>query len=199
MGDEWKYELKPFTPRYIPPEVNEALSREGAVEDTADKLYHLGIESVVNMQCDAIGDRILVGPALTARYLPRRTSGTDARLGHDIIATQAVPGAILLIEARGYRGSVLGGNAALKLKRSGIAACLVDGMARDSKEIKDIGFAVGAKEWGIGSGRSFTELTEVGGSICFQKIAVAPGDTVVANAYGFVVIPAFLPWNEVLG
>jgi 4-hydroxy-4-methyl-2-oxoglutarate aldolase len=100
----------------------------------------------------------------------------------------AAPGDVIVVAAAGFTGSaVIGDNVALMAHNRGIAAIVVDGMARDSQGIIDAGVPVFAR--GVtpnscvrrGPGR-------VGLPIVAAGVALEAGDIMVGDRDGVVVI-----------
>ena len=99
------------------------------------------------------------------------------------------PGDVIVIAADGFaRTAVVGDNVAMMAKNAGVRAIVIDGMARDLDGIVAVGLPVHAR--GItpnscvknGPGRA-------GLPIVVGRVAVAPGDVVIGDRDGVVVIP----------
>lgn len=108
-----------------------------------------------------------------------------------IIAAVALaqPGDVIMAASEGFtQSAVVGDNVALVAKSKGIAAIVIDGMARDIAGIVPVGLPVFAR--GItpnscvksGPGR-------VGLPIVIGGVAVEAGDVVIGDADGVVVLP----------
>jgi 4-hydroxy-4-methyl-2-oxoglutarate aldolase len=100
------------------------------------------------------------------------------------------PGDVLVMDARGATVfAVLGGNLARDLAEHGVVGAVVDGCIRDAGEIEELGlpvFMVGqaaAAAPRAGSG-------EVNVPIACGGVVVRPGDVVVGDRSGVVVVPA---------
>src|SRR4029077_4136021 len=94
-------------------------------------------------------DAVVVGHAVTLRYLPERTSSLDgiapSRLGHGAVVARAAEGDVLVVDAGGVKdASCFGGLAAHTAQKGGIAGALVDGAVRDLDEIESAGLPVWA-------------------------------------------------------
>jgi len=124
----------------------------------------------------------IAGPAFTVR-----TAKHDNLMLHAAIY-RAEPGDVIVVEAGDEEMAVAGGNVCAVAQRHGVAGFVVDGVVRDVTEARANGFPLfargispipGAKD---GPG-------EINGSISCGGITVTPGDVVVADEEGIVVVP----------
>ncbi|MEV6139083.1 fumarylacetoacetate hydrolase family protein [Nocardia sp. NPDC051990] len=139
----------------------------------------------------------LVGTAKTLRFVPNREDlfrshggGYNAqKRAFDAVA----PGQVIVIEARGERGSgTLGDILALRAKARDAAGIVTDGGVRDSATVADIGIPV----FGRGGhpavlGRKHVPW-DVDIAIACGGATVLPGDVIVGDDDGVIVIPAAL-------
>lgn len=129
-----------------------------------------------------------VGPALTVRLEPgNQVDCLDA-------LSEAQEGDVLVVDAAGEtETSILGGLMAGLCKMKGVVGAVVDGAIRDTDEIRDLGFFVFSKAivprstHTPFSGRM--EPIEVNVPIQCAGVLVRPGDLVLADEIGVVVIP----------
>ena len=140
----------------------------------------------------------LVGPAFTARFVPARedisTRESYARPGSFREAIEAAPtGSVLVLDARGEAAiGTLGDILAARLKARGVAGAVSDGAVRDAEEVRKVGLPVFCA--GIAPSPSITGLhfadwqTPIG---C-GGVAVLPGDVIVGDGDGVVVVPRAL-------
>ena len=161
-------ELAPW--RGIPPAiVSDELNRLGAMDAGVAPL--------------AQGWTIL-GQALTVRCMVADNSALHYAL------TVAWPGAILVVDAGGFLGTaVWGGILHGAAKRRGIAGVIVDGAVRDTAELRRSGlpaYARGATPAGPHKGWGGT----INMPIQCGRVTVTPGDLVVADDDGVVVVRA---------
>lgn len=141
-------------------------------------------------------DLRLAGQAVTLRYIPARE---DLERGADFdnltnkqrIAVERVgPGDVLVIEARGdTRAGSLGNILATRIKQRGAAGIVTDGAFRDTPAIQAIDLATYAK--GQHPNISFTihHPIDINVPIGCGGIAVLPGDVIVGDAEGVIVVP----------
>lgn len=124
----------------------------------------------------------IAGPAFTVR-----TARHDNLMLHAAIY-RAEPGDVIVVEAGDEDMAVAGGNVCAVAQRHGVAGFVVDGVVRDVTEARANGFPLfargispipGAKD---GPG-------EINGSISCGGVTVTPGDVVVADEEGIVVVP----------
>jgi 4-hydroxy-4-methyl-2-oxoglutarate aldolase len=101
----------------------------------------------------------------------------------------AQPGDVLVIATNGYTtNSVSGELTTLIGKKRGLAGMVTDGMVRDSKEIIEIGLPVFAS--GLSPNSPFKDgPAKINVPVTCGGITVRPGDIVVGDADGVVVVP----------
>jgi regulator of RNase E activity RraA len=124
----------------------------------------------------------IAGPAFTAR-----TGKHDNLMFHASIYL-AKPGDVIVVEAGDDEMAVAGGNVCAIAQRNGVAGLVVDGVIRDVVESREHRFPV------FGRGVSPIPAKRVGeGGMNVQircgGVVVNPGDIVVADEEGIVVIP----------
>ncbi len=126
----------------------------------------------------------LAGVAYTVRTFPSDTTAV-------IRALDAAPaGSVLVIDAGGTdRAAVWGGTSSLVCSLRGLAGCVTNGCVRDTDDLRETGIAVYAA--GIAPRGTLKNhegwreiLVSVGG------VTVAPGDYVIGDGDGVVVVPA---------
>ena len=124
----------------------------------------------------------IAGPAFTVR-----TAKHDNLMLHAAIY-RAEPGDVIVVEAGDDEMAVAGGNVCAVAQRRGVAGFVVDGVIRDLAESRANGFPLfargvspipGAKD---GPG-------EINGTITCGGVTVNPGDVIVADEEGIVVVP----------
>jgi regulator of RNase E activity RraA len=125
----------------------------------------------------------LCGPALTVRTRP----------GDNLLVWKAIdvaqPGDVLVIGTSGFTTtSTFGENVVKAAKAKGIAGIVCDGMCRDASGIRATGlpaFALGC----VPSSPSKDGPGEIGGPISCGGVPVQPGDLIVGDEDGVVVVP----------
>ena len=126
----------------------------------------------------------LVGPALTVDTRP-----ADNLMLHYALL-KARPGDVLVVDAKGFLeagpwGDVLTA-AALKI---GIAGLVINGAVRDAGAICEMGFPVFCRGLSIkGTGKVHPGRVNV--PVCFGDVVIHPGDIVVGDRDGVVIVAA---------
>jgi regulator of RNase E activity RraA len=120
-------------------------------------------------------------------------SGEKAKLGDRDAYAVSHPGDIVVM-ANGGRSDVstMGGLSALCASQAGIAGCVVDGGVRDVSTIRDLGLPVWSRGVTPITGKHRVETVEINGPVTCAGIRVGPGDLVVADDTGVVIIPSSL-------
>ena len=153
------------------------------VTSIADTQYGHGVMSPELRRLTAGADRV-VGSALTATITPG--NGRVIRRAIEL----AVPDDVLIVNGSGnVDRAVLGGNVLMSAAAAGIRAVIVDGAIRDVDEADRLGLPVVARSVCPRSGSNEFGKGEVGRPIACGGVVVLPGDVIVMDADGVVVIP----------
>ena len=130
------------------------------------------------------GNARFAGPALTAFAYPADVLAVFAAL------SEAQPGDVIVCANDGFtRTAVIGDLAAGMMKNKGVAAFVTDGMARDAAGIATSGlplFCAGIQP----NSPAMNGPGVVGAAVTLGDVHVNPGDVVIGDADGVVVIPA---------
>lgn len=140
----------------------------------------------------------VAGPAFTVRFVPARedlaTPESYAKKDSFRDAIEACPaGSIMVIDGCGSReAATLGDILIARMKVNGVRAAITDAPVRDIAEIRKVGLPVFSA--GAAAPPSITGLAYAGYGelIGCGGVAVAPGDVVVGDADGVVVVPGAL-------
>ena len=141
----------------------------------------------------------MVGEAFTLRNIPAREDLDQLSVYQDRSHPQrraieeCPPGAVLVIDSRrDARAASAGGILVSRLMRRGVAGVVTDGGFRDSPEIA--GLAIPAYHSRPSAPTSLTRhhCIDMNLPIGCGDVAVFPGDVVVGDAEGVVIIPAHL-------
>ena len=147
----------------------------------------------------AIGPNVrFAGRALCVRGEPllKIEKGVRRGLGNEAMEGAVRPGSVVLIDAGGFTGGAcLGGFVAFGLQRNGARGLIVDGAIRDAAEIRDLCLPTFSRAVTPLNGGRRWSLVEVGRPIAMPgqggiAVPVRPGDFVLGDADGSVVIPA---------
>lgn len=125
----------------------------------------------------------LCGPALTVN-----TYMADNLLIHLAIKL-ARPGDILVVSTGGCEAGYWGELMALSAKVHGIGGLVIDGGVRDSEQLCEMGFPVFSR-WITPRGTFKLDPGSVNVDISCGGVAVSPGDIIIGDADGVVVVPA---------
>jgi regulator of RNase E activity RraA len=125
----------------------------------------------------------VAGPAYPVRCPPG-----DNLMLHAAIY-RAAPGSIIVVEAGDQDYALAGGNVCAVAQRRGIAAFVLDGVIRDLAEARQNRFPVFARGV-IPIPGAKDAIGVLNGPVSCGKVLVAPGDVVVADEEGIVVVPA---------
>lgn len=144
-------------------------------------------------------DLRLVGYAFTLRYVPARedvafNATFDNRADVQRLAVESVgPGDVLVIDARSELGAAsLGDILATRVWRRGAAGIVTDGCLRDSPGFADIDLPVYFRAPHASVRSIAHHPVDTGLPIGCGGVLALPGDVVVGDAEGVVVIPAAL-------
>jgi regulator of RNase E activity RraA len=141
----------------------------------------------------------LVGPAFTVRNIPAREdidqlSAFDNPEHPQRKAIESIPpGHVLVIDTRGEKRVASGGQIlTTRLKVRGAAGLVSDGPVRDSGEIAKMDFAVFCAGGSAPLNLIHHHAIDLNVPIGCGGVAVYPGDVIVGDEEGVVVIPAHL-------
>ncbi len=153
-----------------------------AVANLADAMHGLGV--VQGLQPVGKSFRRIVGQAVTADVSPG--DGSYSRLALDLCE----PDDVLVINAHGCtERAVLGGSVCIAARARRLSGIVVDGAVRDITEIENINLPVLSRAVCPRSGTTEAGWGEVNVPVAIGGVAVMPGDVLVADIEGCVVIP----------
>ena len=180
----------------LPSGVLETLRRASTASITSE-LFKLGIRhSFMTGVAPLDGGYQMVGEAVTLRYLPYREdlnatqSAADPEHPQRKTIDNIQAGGILVIDARGsLRSGTLGEILMARLKARGAAGMVTDGAVRDAAGIRGVGLP--AFVGGVHASASNTVHYAADANVPIQcgGITVMPGDVLVGDGDGVVVIP----------
>ncbi|MHC4196956.1 MAG: orotidine 5'-phosphate decarboxylase / HUMPS family protein [Planctomycetota bacterium] len=125
----------------------------------------------------------MVGRALTVRCYP----GDWAKPVEAIDIAEE--GQVLVIDAGGMGPAVWGELATLSARQKGLAGVVVNGAVRDTGEIRKLGFPVFARLVLPNAGEP-KGFGEIGVAVNISGITICPGDWIVGDDDGLMVVPA---------
>jgi len=145
----------------------------------------LGIEQVMDFGIRPLWQPM---PRIAGTAYPVRCVPGDNLMLHAAIY-RAPPGAVIVVQAGDLKYAVSGGNVCAVAARRGIAGFVVDGLIRDLAEVRAGRFPVFARGVSpIPGGKEGPGV--LNGVIRCGGVRVGPGDGVVADEEGIVVVPA---------
>ncbi|MBX9943155.1 MAG: ribonuclease activity regulator RraA [Reyranella sp.] len=138
----------------------------------------------------------LVGPAFTLRYIPGREDldqppkPSDPPSAQRAAIEESPAGSVLVIGTEGNtRAGTLGDILALRLKVRGVAGVLSDGAMRDTPVIGKFDFPVFCTAAAAPPSMNSLHPVEVQTPVGVCGVPVYPGDVIVADEDGAIVVP----------
>jgi regulator of RNase E activity RraA len=130
------------------------------------------------------------GPAVTVEVVAGKAGTyTSADFRVDAMIDAAVAADVIVVSAQGARASTWGGMASLAAKLKGVAGLVVDGGVRDIDEMVEHQFPVFALHPVPTTGRTRLKVKAINVPIDIDGVSVSPGDVIVADSTGIVVVP----------
>ena len=141
----------------------------------------------------------MVGEAFTLRYIPAREDLNPLTVFQDRAHPQrkavedCPPGAVFVIDSRkDARAASAGGILVSRLMKRGVAGVVTDGGFRDSPEIAKLSIPAYHHRPAAPTNLTLHQALDINVPIGCGDAAVWPGDVVVGDAEGVIVIPAHL-------
>ena len=139
----------------------------------------------------------MVGPAFTLRYIPAREDLNPIEVFKDPKHPQRVavetcpPGSVLVIDSRkDARAASAGSILATRLMKRGVAGLVSDGGFRDSAEIAQLEIPSYHQTPSAPTNLTLHQALDINVPIGCGDVAVFPGDIVVGDDDGVIVIPS---------
>ena len=159
-------------------------------------LRNVFLQGVAPLVKPAPGAANVVGPAFTLRNIPAREDLDHVGVFQDPEHPQrkavetAPAGSVLVQDCRGERAAAsVGSILALRLAKRGVAGMVSDGPVRDSGTIAALGLPI----WCAGASAPLNlakhHAVDMNVPIACGGVAVYPGDIVVADVDGVVIVP----------
>jgi 4-hydroxy-4-methyl-2-oxoglutarate aldolase len=173
-----------FTIRPLPPRIDQPLLDLLAQAEPAT-IGHFLHSGFMDPAVRALQPDIrIAGTAVTVR-----APGADASIVHYALG-QIRPGDILVIDRCGdLKHAITGGAVIYAARAAGVAGVIVDGVVTDLAELRRYGVPV----WCRGSSAVTGKLLGLGGDFCIPiacgGVAVSPGDAILADENGVLVLP----------
>lgn len=147
---------------------------------------------------EAQGQRGYVDRAIAPMDRASRMAGTaytvDGRAGDNLVIHYAIsrasPGDVVVVDYKGYmRAAAIGDLMVFGAQVRGLAGIVIDGATRDAAQIIELGLPVFSRGLCI-TGPSKAQGGEVGVPVVVGGCTIRPGDIVVGDSDGLVVIPS---------
>lgn len=157
------------------------------ISDALDKLSVRG-------GCEGISSRVeqlkLVGRAFTVHYIPvsHTSKGSIGDFLDDVKA-----GEVVVIDNAGRTYCTVWGDImTFAAKKRGVAGTVIDGACRDLDEIKKMQYPVFSRAKFMVTGKDRVQVESVGKPVSISGVQVKPGDIIVGDDSGVVVVPSEL-------
>jgi regulator of RNase E activity RraA len=141
----------------------------------------------------------MVGEAYTMRYIPAREDLNpigvflDPKHPQRVAVEECPPGAVLVIDSRkDARAASAGGILVARLMKRGVAGIVTDGGFRDSPDIARYTMPAYHNRPSAPTNLTLHQALDLNVPIGCGDVAVFPGDVVVGDGEGVIVIPAHL-------
>jgi 4-hydroxy-4-methyl-2-oxoglutarate aldolase len=167
-----------------PPQIDPALIEQlkQAEPATIGHLRHHGFMTP-EIRLLLPGYRRLAGTAVTVR-----TYAADVSIVHYALG-KLRPGDFLVIDRSGdTRHAMCGGGVAFSAKAAGCVGIIIDGPATDVQELRDYDMPVWARGLSTVTGKAQFTYGEFCTNISCGGVAVAPGDAILADENGVLVL-----------
>ena len=164
-------------------------------------LFKLGLKNqfIQNVKPVKTGKPTMVGEAFTLRYIPAREDLNPITVFRDPkhpqrVAVESCPeGAVMVMDSRkSARAASAGSILITRLMKRGAAGVVTDGGFRDSGIIADLDFASFHSAPSAPTNLTLNQAMEINIPIGCGDVAVYPGDVILGDDDGVMVIPAHL-------
>ncbi len=142
---------------------------------------------------------VLVGEAFTLRYMPAREDLNQLSVFRDRSHPQrkavedCPPGAVLVMDSRkDARAASAGSILVTRLAKRGVAGVVTDGGFRDAAEIGKLGFPAYHQRPSAPTNLTLHQAIDINVPIGCGDAPVFPGDVILGDSDGVIVIPAHL-------
>jgi regulator of RNase E activity RraA len=153
----------------------------------SDAMDRLGIAGQVEGVRPIDVHSAMSGPAFTVRYRSVEVPGETVGDYIDDIPA----GSVVVIDNQGRLDCTVWGDILTETaSRSGVAGTVIDGTCRDAQSSVDVGYPLFARQNWMRTGKDRVTVAATQGSVVLGGVSVQPGDLVVGDRDGVVVIPA---------
>ncbi len=138
----------------------------------------------------------MVGQAYTLRYIPAREDMNPISVFQDpkhpqrVAVEECPPGYVMMIDSRkDPRAASAGSILVTRMMKRGVAGVVTDGGFRDSPEIGDLEIPCYHNRPSAPTNLTLHQAIEINGAIGCGDVAVFPGDVIVGDGEGVIVVP----------
>jgi 4-hydroxy-4-methyl-2-oxoglutarate aldolase len=129
----------------------------------------------------------IVGRAFTLSYLPVGVTGGTVGDYIDDVA----PGSVLVLDNAGRLDATVWGDIlTLVASRRKMAGTVIDGICRDTARARELGYPIYARGSWMRTGKDRVKLAAIQVPVVIGGVLVSPGDLLLGDADGIVVIPS---------
>jgi regulator of RNase E activity RraA len=156
----------------------------------SDAMDACELDGVVRGLTQRSGSGRFAGFAVTVRE-SAGARGQYPRNAFDVgeIIDAVGPGQVLVVDKNGAEVSTFGGLASLATVRRGAAAVVIDGGCRDVDEMRKCGLWLASRYVTPTTGKTRLKLESINEPVSIGGISVRPGDVVIGDDTGIVVVP----------
>lgn len=167
-----------------------------AVSDALDTADHDGVVLGLSALSSA---RRIVGRAVTVQLAPSDGRKTARHLGTAAVEAAGPDSVIVVANDGRLEVAGWGGILSQAAKRRAVAGIIIDGACRDIDEAREVDMPIYAKSGVPRTARGRIVERDWNVPVVLAGIAIAPGDYVIADASGVVVIPQQLAEQIIKG
>ncbi|KAI0018087.1 ribonuclease E inhibitor RraA/Dimethylmenaquinone methyltransferase [Xylariomycetidae sp. FL0641] len=139
------------------------------------------------------GPTKIIGPAYTVKYVPLADPAPKYPTHY---IDSVPPGAVVFVSAPRVPNAVYGGLMSMRAQASGAVGSIIDGRFRDLEEQRELRYPVFARDVGTTSPAELLKVAAVNVPVKLQTedqdMTIRPGDYLVADLNGVVVLPVEL-------
>ncbi len=132
---------------------------------------------------------LLSGHRIAGTAVTVRCFGPDTAIVHYALGRLRAGDVLVIDRAGDMRHAACGGGVAFAAREAGCAGIVIDGMATDIDELREYGLPVWARGLSAVTGKRLFLHGEFGTPISCGGVAVAPGDAILADENGVLVMP----------
>lgn len=155
------------------------------VSDALDRLrIKGGLEGIIPLS-DGLK---ICGLAFTVRWV---TADQTERKPWPTYIDQTMAGDVLVIDNGGRMNCTVWGDLLTsRAKKAGVRGTVVNGVCRDVKQIRELGYAVFSRGRFMMTGKDRLQLDSVNKPVSISDVLVSPGDLILGDDNGVVCIPS---------